>query len=274
MNFNLMKKFLYMLSLVAFFNYSLAQVLITTNAALYNKPDDSAILQIADNNKGFLMPRMSSGSNIASPIESIIFYNLTSGKFNFWSQNSWSKMFEAEDAEAIIDVTKNFVGSSNSKTTITTFPNSMPTFTLNTGTTGWTDLNVSTVINVTKTTNTNLVTVEGMSQINNTDNASSYQFAIGVFVNEGGVDKLKIVRKFNAYSTNATCLWKKFNLSGVFENLSIGNHTVKVYAYNLPKMSNNYSNITYGGSASSNCNNLNTEMAKIYITAQLAQTGN
>jgi hypothetical protein len=150
----------------------------------------------------------------------------------------------------------------------------MPTFTLNTGTTGWTDLNVSTVINVTKTTNTNLVTVEGMSQINNTDNASSYQFAIGVFVNEGGVEKLKIVRKFNAYSTNATCLWKKFNLSGVFENLSIGNHTVKVYAYNLPKMSNNYSNITYGGSASNNCNNLNTEMAKIYITAQLAQTGN
>ena len=132
MNFNLMKKFLFMLSLVAFFNYSLAQVLITTNAALYNKPDDSAILQIADNNKGFLMPRMSSGSNIASPIESIIFYNLTSGKFNFWSQNSWSKMFEAEDAEAIIDVTKNFVGSSNSKTTITTFPYSMPTFTLNT----------------------------------------------------------------------------------------------------------------------------------------------
>ena len=55
MNFNLMKKFLYMLSLVAFFNYSLAQVLITTNAALYNKPDDSAILQIADNNKGFLI---------------------------------------------------------------------------------------------------------------------------------------------------------------------------------------------------------------------------
>ena len=41
-------------------------------------------------------------------------------------------MFEAEDAEAIIDVTKNFVGSSNSKTTVTTFPNSMPTFTLNT----------------------------------------------------------------------------------------------------------------------------------------------
>ena len=274
MNFNLMKKFLYMLSLVAFFNYSLAQVLITTNAALYNKPDDSAILQIADNNKGFLMPRISSGSNIASPIESIIFYNLTSGKFNFWSQNSWSKIIEDEDAYAIIDVTKNFVGSSNSKTTVTTFPNSMPTFTLNTGTTGWTDLNVSTVINVTKTTNTNLVTVEGMSQINNTVNASSYQFAIGVFVNEGGVDKLKIVRKFNAYSTNATCLWKKFNLSGVFENLSIGNHTVKVYAYNLPKMSNNYSNITYGGSASNNCNNLNTEMAKIYITAQLAQTGN
>ncbi len=35
---------------------------------------------------------------------------------------------------------------------------------------------------VNKTTNTNLVTVEGMSQINNTENASSFQFAIGIFI--------------------------------------------------------------------------------------------
>ena len=67
---------------------------------------------------------------------------------------------------------------------------------------------------------------------------------------------------------------QKFNVSGVFENLSVGNHSVKVYAYNLPKMSNNYSNITYGGAASNSCDNLNEDMARIFITAQVAETGN
>lgn len=252
------------------FNLSIAQVLITTNAELYNKPDDSSILQIADNNKGFLLPRLTSSSKISSPVESVVFYNLASGKFNFWSQSNWNKMFETQDAASIIDVTRNFVGKSNSKTTIKSFPNTMPSFTLGTETTGWTDLNVSTTITVNKTSNTNLVTVEGMSQINNTENASSFQFAIGIFVD----NELKVVRKFNSFSSNSTCVWKKFNVSGVFENLSVGNHSVKVYAYNLPKMSNNYSNITYGGAASNSCDNLNEDMARIFITAQVAETGN
>lgn len=55
------------------FNLSIAQLLITTNAELYNKPDDSSILQIADNNKGFLLPRLTSSSKISSPVESVVF---------------------------------------------------------------------------------------------------------------------------------------------------------------------------------------------------------
>ena len=186
------------------------------------------------------------------------------------SLDNLNKSLEKTYEDSVIDVTRNFVGKSNSKTTITSFPNTMPSFTLGSGTTGWTDLNVSTTITVNKTSNTNLVTVEGMSQINNTEKASSFQFAIGIFVD----NELKVVRKFNSFSSNSTCVWKKFNVSGVFENLSVGNHSVKVYAYNLPKMSNNYSNITYGGAASNSCDNLNEDMARIFITAQVAETGN
>lgn len=268
-----MKKKIIILCSFLVFSCMYSQVLITTNAALYNKPDDSAILQIADNNKGFLMPRISSSANIISPIESVMFYNLTTGKFNFWTQNSWVKMFEAADADAIIDITKNYSGSSINKVQVDTFPNSIPSFALDSDTTGWSDLNVSTIITVSKATNSNLVTVEGMSQINNTTSASSFQFAIGVFVNEGGVDKLKLVRKYHAYSTSASCLWRKFDLSGVFENLTVGNHTIKLYAYNLPKMSNNYTNITYGGNAGT-CSNINEQMAKIFLTVQSAESGN
>ena len=40
---------------------------------------------------------------------------------------------------------------------------------------------------------------------------------------------------------------------------------------NQEKLSNNYSNITYGGAASTSCNNLNEEMARIFLTAQVAE---
>lgn len=247
--------------------FAFSQVLITTNSAQYNLPDNSAVLHIADNDKGFLMPRLSSDAVISQPTESLTFYNNSTEKFNFFSGSKWNKLYEQEDAAKVIDVTKNYVGNSTAKTTISAFPSSIPSFTIGSGVSGWTDLNVSTTVTVSKATNMNLVTVEGMSQINNTSNASSYQFAIGIFVD----NQLKVVRKFYGYSTNATCLWKKFNVSGVFENLSVGNHEVKVYAYNLPKLSSNYSSITYGGASSTSCNNLNEEMAKIYLTAQLSE---
>lgn len=261
-----MKKFLSLLATILSL-YSFSQVLITTNASEYNIPDNSAVLQIADNNKGFLMPRLTSENAISQPTESLTFYNNSTEKFNFFSGSKWNKLYEQEDAAKVIDVTRNYVSNSSAKTTVTTFPASIPSFVLGSGISGWTDLNVSSTITVNKATNMNLVTVEGMSQIDNTSNASSYQFAIGIFVD----NELKVVRKFYGYSTNATCLWKKFNVSGVFENLSVGNHVVKVYAYNLPKLSNNYSNITYGGASSSSCNNLNEEMARIYLTAQLSE---
>lgn len=109
-----------------------------------------------------------------------------------------------------------------------------------------------------------------MSQLITPRKSSSFQFAIGIF----GDNELKVVRKFNSFSSNSTCVfWKKFNVSGVWKPFC-RNHSVKVYAYNLPKMSNNYSNITYGGAASNSCDNLNEDMARIFITAQVAETGN
>ena len=247
--------------------YNFSQVLITTNSSVYNEPDNSSVLQIADNDKGFLMPRIANENVISQPTESLTFYKSSTGKFNFYSGSQWSKIYEQEDAAQVIDVTKNFVANSSGKTTITDFPSSIPNFTIGSGTTGWTDLNVYTTINITKSTNMNLVTVEGMSQINNTSNASSFQFAIGIFID----NQLKMVKNFHVDASEKKCNFKKFNIAGVFENLTAGNHVVKVYAYNLPKLSNDYSNITYGAAASTSCNNLNEEMARIVLSAQVAE---
>ena len=259
------RNLLFIALFISIYNYS--QVLITTNSSVYNEPDSSSVLKIADNDKGFLMPRIANENVISQPTESLTFYKSSTGKFNFYSGSQWSKIYEQEDAAQLIDVTKNFVANSSGKTTITDFPSYIPNFTIGSGTAGWTDLNVYTTINITKSTNINLVTVEGMSQINNTSNASSFQFAIGIFID----NQLKMVKNFHVDASEKKCNFKKFKIAGVFENLPVGSHVVKVYAYNLPKLSNNYSNITYGGAASTSCNNLNEEMARIFLTAQVAE---
>lgn len=53
--------------------YNFSQVLITTNSSVYNEPDNSSVLQIADNDKGFLMPRIANENVISQPTESLTF---------------------------------------------------------------------------------------------------------------------------------------------------------------------------------------------------------
>ena len=106
-----------------------------------------------------------------------------------------------------------------------------------------------------------------MVQINNDeDNNKQFQFAIGVFVN----GQLKLARKYTEVGKDFTCNWKKFNLSGVFNDLPIGTHTVSIYGRNLPRATTGYNSMTYGGNTS-NCININNDMARIFVTAQVTQ---
>lgn len=167
----------------------------------------------------------------------------------------------------LLDVSQNIEEFSSSKITVSDFPLTKPEFKADSSPKGWTDLHVSAVIKVKSAANLNLVDVDGFTQINNVSGESSYQFAIGVFVD----NQLKIVKEFNENSKGGTCNSATFDLSGVFENLSVGEHTVKVYAYNLPKTSSNYSAITYGGSASGSCSLLDNEDAKIHLSVQYSE---
>ena len=82
--------------------YNFSQVLITTNSSVYNEPDNSSVLQIADNDKGFLMPRIANENVISQPTESLTFYKSSTGKFNFYSGSQWSKIYEQEDAAQLV----------------------------------------------------------------------------------------------------------------------------------------------------------------------------
>ncbi len=272
MHFNMKTQIYSVLLLLCFGILPKSQVLISTNTTVASVPDPSAVLQVADDKRGMLFPKVPLLNNtdnvtVPTPVQGLIVYNTTSSKLNFWDVNKWNRLFSIDDALPLIKTTSNFSGNSTTSITNNVFPATMPLFNLNDSTTGWTNLGTSATITITKLTNTNYIITEGMAQINNDAVASQeFQFAIGVFVD----GQLKIARKYTATGENFVCNWSKFSLAGVFENLSLGTHTVSIYGRNLPKITSDYTAITYGGNTS-NCSNINNDMARIFVTAQLTQ---
>ena len=249
-----------------------AQVLIATNTSIASSPDPSAVLHIADDKRGLLLPAVALTNStdivtVPTPVQGLLVQNTTTNKLNFWDQGQWNRAFQIADGLAIIKQTENTSGNSTTSTTINNFPASLPLFALNSNTTGWTNLNAGATITITKASNTNLIITEGMVQINNDEDTNQeFQFAIGVFV----FGLLKLASKYTAVGKNYICNWRKFNLAGVFNDLPVGTHTVTIYGRNLPKLTSGYSSITYGGN-SSNCSNINNDMARIFVTAQVTQ---
>lgn len=267
-----MKTKIFSLALVLILGVFKSQVIISPKNGPAVAEDQSAVLKIADPNRGILLPRVLLESNtdqttVLTPVQGLLVYNSTTNKMNFWEANKWNKNFDIADGLALIKVTQNFSGASTTSKTNTSFPTSMPLFNLDDSATGWEDLGASTTITITKTTNTNYIITEGMVMINNdVSTAQEFQFAIGVFV--GG--KLKLVRKYTERGKNYICTWKKFNLAGIFNDLPVGTHEIKIFGRNLPKITTGFTSITYGGN-SSNCSNINNDMARIFVTAQVTE---
>lgn len=249
-----------------------AQVLITTNPALGTTPHSSAVLDIKDDRHGILLPQVAltgstDNSTIPSPVRGLLVQNTNTGQSNFWAAGKWNRNFAVSDGLAIIKQTENFNGNSTASTAVSIFPTTVPLFNLNDSTTGWTKLNAGTTVTITKATNTNYVITEGMVQVNNSlTTDQKFQFAIGIFVN----GQLKLASKYYTTSTTYVCSWRKFNLAGIFNDLPVGTHNVEVYGRNLPIVTSGYTQIVYGGN-SSNCDNINNDMARIYVTAQTSQ---
>lgn len=268
-------KFTLSILLIIFCGLAKSQVLISMNQTT-TTPHPSAVLQVADDKRGVLLPQVALLNNTdqvtaPTPVPGLTVFNTTTKKFNFWEDGVWNRTFAIDDGLAIIKQTENFSGNSTSSKTSNTFANTMPMFTLDEvpATNNWLDLGASTTLTITKASNTNYIITEGMVQINNTANGATnqqFQFAIGVFVD----GKLKLANKYYYTGGEFICDWKKFNLSGVFNDLSIGTHTVQIYGRNLPKVGTGYTQITYGGNTTG-CSNITNDMARIFVTAQVTQ---
>ncbi|MEJ8605962.1 hypothetical protein JSO56_03380 [Riemerella anatipestifer] len=245
-------------------------VLITEMNSGITEPNASAQLHLHSDNKGFLYPRVPLNSDtdattVNTPQNGVTVFNSNTNRINFWYDGKWYASYLLEDAKNIIPSTLNETALSTNTTLISTFPTISEEFHFGDSTSGWTSTNVRTNFNITNPINSTYFIVEGMTSINNTSFASAFGFAVAVFID----GKLVTVRKFFEPAAGR-CSWKKFSLSSVLKDQTVGAHTMEVYVKNLQKSSSNYTQIAYGG-ASTGCTNVNQVSGKIYLTTQISE---
>jgi len=86
--------FIYYLLIVSF---SLNNIFAQNNVAINatgTPPHSSAILDVASNTKGFLIPRLtdSQRQNLKDPAQGLIIYNTSTNEINFWNGNAWRRV--------------------------------------------------------------------------------------------------------------------------------------------------------------------------------------
>lgn len=247
-----------------------AQVLISDDPLYSDEPHPSAILEMVGTNKGILLPNvpLTSASDVSTtvstPVYGLTVFNPNINRLNFWNGTKWIRHYDPVDIGDVVQVTRNYTTTSTGNG-VSTNSWSDGNFNFDSGTSGWTDLGVTLTIVPTKGSNHVFISGEGIAQLGNPTQSYNFTFAIGLFVD----GKLKVVRKFN-YDESTSCSWKKFEISGLFSNLPPGNHTVKLYGRNLTKTVTSNLSIVYGGGVSG-CSNMNSDMAKIFLNAQLTE---
>ena len=244
--------------------------------------DNSAILKLDSDNKGVLYPRMALNSNtdivtVSNPQNGNIVFNTNSTAtlpqtVVYYEDLKWNALLTKEQIQERFDIVNTSSVSSAGNISITGF--NPGAINLGSGTTGWTSLGITDNKNFSRVNNSLAFTVEGMAQLDKSSN-QYFEYAIGIFVD----DVLVVVRKYHRNIEDATCSWHKFVLNGVVNNLTTGNHTIKVMARNIASTSNSSTqSIVYGGVAQSSnagnppCDNMSAFMSKIALSTTIVES--
>lgn len=262
-------------------NLFFSQVVITDKGT--PALDDTAVLKLDSDKKGFLLPRIPLTSNmdvttVPNPQNGNIVFNTNATSslpqtIAYFEVDRWNSLYTKVQLQPKLDIVNTSSVSSSGSTTITGF--NPGAINLGSGTTGWTSLGVIDSKAFTRANNSFAFTVEGMTQLNASVN-EYYEYAIGIFVD----DVLVVVRKYHKQKENFTCSWHKFILNGVVNNLSVGNHSIKVMARNISSTSNSATQkIVYGGPAvrsdnGSVCDNMSDFLAKITLNTTIVESIN
>jgi len=131
----------------------------------------------------------------------------------FDKKNDSVKKDSVDETQAYLeDITRNFSSKSSNAITLSSFPKVSPNFILGSDATGWSYLNTSTQISVDKNQNITLIELDGTAQIDNLTKESSFQFAIGIFID----NQLKMVKNFHVDAYESKFGLKKVNIVVIF----------------------------------------------------------
>ncbi|MEI6765950.1 MAG: PKD domain-containing protein [Bacteroidota bacterium] len=159
--------FLTLACLITFKTFSQGTAINTNGTA----PDPSAMLDIKSNDKGLLVPRMTTGArdSIVTPAEGLLIFNTTSKCFNFYKSGSWFEWCGncIAPSAAVAGSNSPICSGSTLNLTATYIPNVTYTWT---GPNGFTSTQQNPVILNTTTTNSGLYQV----RTNNQNCSSNY----------------------------------------------------------------------------------------------------
>lgn len=244
--------------------------------------DNSAVLKLDSDKKGVLYPRIPLTSNVdittvPNPQNGNIVFNTNSTStlpqtVAYFESGKWNALYTKDQIGSQLDLVNVSSVSSAGNVTITGF--TPGAISLGTGTAGWTSLGITDTKVFSRPKNSLAFAIEGMTQLDRSTN-QFYEYAVGIFVD----DQLVVVRKYHKNAENFTCLWHKFILNGVVNNLSIGSHTIKVMARNISSSTNSATQqVIYGGVAryenGNACDNMSNFLSKISLSTTVVESLN
>lgn len=274
-----MKKKLYLLaaSCLLFSFRTSAQVGIGTTVV-----ENDLLLKISSTNRGLLIPNISIPNlNVAAPVTSpavgLLAYNKAAGKqgFNFWDGAKWNELVDTRNIYSVLGLTISYSVSNSSSVDINAVrgainyqQDSLPGLT-------WTEVpGLTKDITITQANNSISVITEGMIQANNaavSTGSDAFTYAVGIFID----GKLSGVRNYSTKYSN-TYQYDFFSINSVFNNLSLGNHTIKTY---VTIRANNLTGVTlwrYGGPvnyvpATNPPSSINADMSRINMFIKVTE---
>lgn len=267
-----MKKNLYLIaaSCLLFSFKTNAQVGIGTTTI-----ENDLLLKISSSNKGVLIPKLSIpnlslASPVTNPATGLLAYNNATGKqgFNFWDGAKWNELVDTRNIYSVLGLTISYSTSNSSAVDISAVRGAINYAQDSLPETIWTEVpGLSKDITITQANNSIAVITEGMIQANNTvvsTGSDAFTYAVGIFID----GKLSGVRNYSTKYSN-TYQYDFFSINSVFNNLSLGNHTIKTY---VTLRANNLAGVTlwrYGGPV--NTSSVNNDMSRINMFIKLTE---
>ena len=237
-------------------------------------PNSSAILDLVTSDRSLMIPKISLNENnisdysfmAAKPTVSLLVYNTNQnfpgGKgLYYWEGTKWIFYFNSANINLLLGITKYYskIYSGVSTNNYPADATSVAFFTNGTTISSpWVEVTDPSpfTFSIERPENNAVIAFTGMLQLNNASSSSaSVTYGLGIFVD----DKL-ISSKSASLNVDNTCAFQEFTITGLVDDLTVGNHTIRLAVMN--RSSTTTTTISYGKKGAS-CSNISDDEARI-----------